>query len=156
MRRVLLALILIALAAPASAKLDDPAARERARELFQVVRCMVCQNEPIATSNAELAADMRRLIRERIAQGRSNAEIKAYLTERYGDYVLLNPPVKPATYVLWYGPAVLLVLGGLGVVVYFRRRRARPAARAGLSAAEERRVRELLDDTTGDDGGDRP
>ncbi|SDF60943.1 cytochrome c-type biogenesis protein CcmH [Limimonas halophila] len=157
MRRALATLVmLLALsmspAVPATTQLDTAAERERARELFQQLRCMVCQNEPIATSNAELARDMRDLVRERVAAGESNAEIKAYLTKRYGDYVLLDPPVKPSTYALWYGPAVLLLIGAAGVVVYFLRARRMPAETGGLTDAERARLDALLADDTPDRG----
>ena len=129
-----------------SEMLDDPAQEKRARDLSEQLRCLVCQNQSIDESNAQLAQDMRRLVRERIAAGDSDAEIKAYLTARYGDFVLLKPPMRPGTYVLWYGPAVLVVLGALGIAVYFRRRHRRgtPATEA-LSEAERTRIAALLE-----------
>jgi cytochrome c-type biogenesis protein CcmH len=152
-KRLALTLMLaMAAASPVSAvepdeMLADPAAEERARDLSTEIRCLVCQNQSIDESNAPLAEDMRVLIRERIRSGDSNAEIKDYLTARYGDFVLLKPPMKPETYALWFGPAVVVALGGLGVAVYFRRRRRmRPAASRGLSEAEESRLRELMNE----------
>jgi len=125
--------------------LDDPQKEQRAQELGEQIRCVVCQNQAIEESNAPLAADMRQLLRERIKAGDSNAEIKAYLTDRYGDFVLLKPPMKPATYALWYGPFVVVALGAVGIVVYFRRRRAAATTTTErLSQAEERRLREVL------------
>ncbi len=151
LRGCLLALLLLLLGAPAGAvepgeMLDDPAKEARARELSAQIRCLVCQNQSIDESNAGLAADMRQLIRERIEAGDSNEEIKAYLTARYGDFVLLKPPMKPETYVLWYGPAVIVALGALGIVVYFRRRRRPSAATATLSEAERRRLDAILEE----------
>jgi len=149
-RGALFVVLLLLLGAPVGAvepgeMLDDPAKEARARELSAQIRCLVCQNQSIDESNAGLAADMRQLIRERIKAGDSNAEIKAYLTERYGDFVLLKPPMKPGTYVLWYGPAVIGALGALGIVVYFRRRRRAATATASLSADERRRLDAILE-----------
>lgn len=121
----LLAMLAVAVPLSAAARLDDPELRDRARSLFREMRCVVCQSEPIATSNAEMAADMRQLIRDQLRAGKRDAEIKAYLRRRYGDYVLLNPPVQPTTYVLWYGPAGILILGLIGVAIFLRRMRAR-------------------------------
>jgi cytochrome c-type biogenesis protein CcmH len=139
-----------AFASPAAAvlpseKLDDPQKEERAQELGEEIRCLVCQSESIANSNADLAKDLRVLIREKIQEGQSNQEIKDFLQSRYGDYVLLNPPMKPETYVLWYGPAAITAIGALGVGVFFWRRNKRPAAAQKLSAEEERRLNDILD-----------
>ena len=139
-----------AVAAPASAvlpseKLDDPEKEQRAQELGEEIRCLVCQSESIANSNADLAKDLRVLIREKVQEGQSNQEIKDFLQSRYGDYVLLNPPMKPETYVLWYGPAAITAIGALGVGVFFWRRNKRPAAAQKLSAEEERRLNDILD-----------
>ncbi|MBK1670315.1 hypothetical protein CKO28_20015 [Rhodovibrio sodomensis] len=140
----------VALAAPAAAvqpeeKLADPQKEQRAQELGEEIRCLVCQSESIANSNADLAKDLRVLIREKIQAGQSNQEIKDFLQSRYGDYVLLRPPVKPETYVLWYGPAAITALGALGVGVFFWRRNKRPAAQQKLSADEQRRLNHILD-----------
>lgn len=102
--------------------LADPALEQRAREVGKKLRCVVCQNQSIDDSNAELAGDMRVLVRERILAGDTNEEVIAYVVDRYGDYVLLDPPFKASTYVLWIGPAVIAVLGVWGVWAYFRRR----------------------------------
>jgi cytochrome c-type biogenesis protein CcmH len=144
--------------------LNDPALEQRAREISKEIRCVVCQNESIDSSNADLAKDMRVLIRQRLKAGDSDAKVKAYLVERYGDYVLLNPPMKPATYALWFGPAAVLVLGALAVAVYFRRRGATAAAGPGttggesapLTPEEEKRLRQLLDEPGEDANGDDP
>ncbi len=154
MRPFLLALMVI-LAAPAWAvepdeMLDDPALEARARALSQEIRCLVCQNEPIDSSNAPLARDLRILVRERLTSGDSDQEVKAYLVARYGDYVLLDPPMKLTTYLLWFGPALILLLGAAGVILYFARlRRAPPPAAAPLSAEERARLERLLGEEEG-------
>lgn len=140
-----------ALAVEPSERLDDPKLEQRARELSAHIRCLVCQNQSIDESNAGLAKDLRVLIRERIQAGESNPEIKDYLVDRYGDFVLLKPPMKPETYVLWYGPAALVAFGALGVGIFFwRRRKAGGGPGQKLSAEEERRLKEILEgnDTT--------
>jgi cytochrome c-type biogenesis protein CcmH len=149
MRRLAL-LILLALAAPAAAVqpdevLADPALEARARELSQGLRCLVCRNENIDESNADLARDLRLLVRERLVAGDSDAEVIAYLVDRYGEYVLLEPPATGSTLILWVaGPALLLVALG-GAAVYLRRRRAgADAAPAPLSEAERARLAEIL------------
>ena len=145
--RILLAAVLLALAVPAFAQeqqLADPVLEQRARNLSYEIRCVVCQSQSIAESDADIARDMRGLIREQIAAGRSDQEIRGYLVARYGDFVLFEPPFKATTYVLWIGPFVLLVLALAGVIFYFRRRAAQPAVAPDLSAAERNRVAELL------------
>jgi cytochrome c-type biogenesis protein CcmH len=99
----------------------------RARALQKELRCVVCQGESIDESNAPIAADIRKLIRERIAAGDSDKQIKDYLVSRYGDFVLMKPPLEPSTWLLWFGPAaVLLAGGGVGAIVVTRaRKRAR-------------------------------
>lgn len=149
MRRLAL-LILLALAAPARAVqpdevLADPALEARARELSQGLRCLVCRNENIDELNADLARDLRLLVRERLVAGDSDAEVIAYLVDRYGEYVLLEPPATGSTLILWVaGPALLVVALG-GAAVYLRRRRAAAdAAPAPLSEAERARLAEIL------------
>jgi cytochrome c-type biogenesis protein CcmH len=144
----LLALMLLAPAAFAvepSERLADPALEARARTLSEQLRCLVCQNETIDESGAPLAHDLRVLLRERIAAGDSDAQAVKYLTDRYGDFVLLKPPVVPATYVLWFGPIAVLLLAGGGALVYLRRRRAATPV-PPLSAAEQRRIERLLEE----------
>lgn len=152
MRR--LAFLLCLLAAPVLAAvsdpaemLRDPAQEERAREIGRELRCMVCQNQSIEDSDAELARDLRRIVREQVTAGRSNDAILGYLHERYGDFVLLRPPVKPETYLLWATPALALGIGLAMIVAMRRRRPASPAAAAPpeLSAAERARLRSLED-----------
>ncbi|HEY5598652.1 MAG TPA: cytochrome c-type biogenesis protein, partial [Kiloniellales bacterium] len=107
----------------------------------------VCQNEPIDSSNADLARDLRILVRERLVAGDSDDEVKAFLVARYGDFVLFNPPMKPETYVLWFGPALLVLLGAAGIFAYYARRRRNPAAGpAPLSPEERQRLERLLAD----------
>ena len=100
-----------AMALTVDTPLPDAAHETRARALFYEIRCTVCQGESIADSPAGVASDMRRFVRERIAAGESNEVIIAYLVSHYGDYILMQPPLKPATYALWFGPALLLLLG---------------------------------------------
>jgi cytochrome c-type biogenesis protein CcmH len=153
MRRAVLpiAIGLLALAiAPAGAVepgeiLKDPALEARARAIGAELRCVVCQNQSIDDSNADLARDLRRVVRERLVAGDSNERVIAYVASRYGDFVLLRPPLKPETALLWGGPGLVLLSGVVGVAVYFRRRRTEAAGPVALSADEERRLRALLD-----------
>jgi cytochrome c-type biogenesis protein CcmH len=145
----LLTLLALAWAAPALAVLPhemlaDPALEARARELSRELRCQVCQNQSIDDSNAPLAADLRRVVRERLEAGDSDRAVLAFVADRYGDYVLMRPPVRPATYALWFGPAVVLALGALGAATYMRRRR--PASDAPLSEEERRMLDQLTDE----------
>ncbi len=125
--------------------LSDPALETRALKLHQEIRCLVCQGQSIGDSNSDLAHDLRQLVRERIAAGDSDDSVLDYLHSRYGDFVLLEPPVSPTTYVLWFGPPVLLVIGAVTVFFYHRRNR-KPAAAAPkpLSEAEQRALDALL------------
>lgn len=113
-------------------KLDDPVLQQRYERLTHELRCLVCQNETIADSNATLAADLRREVRQLMKAGKSDVEIRAFLTERYGDFVLYRPPVTPRTWLLWAAPALLLLGGALVAIVVIRRRarvgRADPAS----------------------------
>lgn len=128
MKRLLLALLLLlgapALAAPVPGTFADPALESRARGLQRELRCMVCQGQSIDDSDAPLAAELRQLVREQIAAGRSDAEIKTYLHDRYGDFILMQPPVQPDTWLLWFAPLLVLGAGGLvawGVISRARR-----------------------------------
>jgi cytochrome c-type biogenesis protein CcmH len=163
MRRLLLAAVLLAAAAlPAAAVepdeiLADPALEQRARALSAEIRCVVCQNESIDSSNAEIARELRLLVRERLMAGDSDRQVLDYLVARYGDYVLLRPPLRPSTYLLWFGPFAILFIGAVAVVVYFRRRRKAPALPPALSAEEEARLARLLDETVaGEEEPERP
>lgn len=146
MRRLLLALTALMLMAGAasdpSERLKDPAQEARARHLFTEIRCLVCQNESIDDSDAELAGDLRRVVREQIAAGRTDAEVKAFMTDRYGEFALLKPRFNWANALLWLGP-FLAALAGLGLLLArFRPREPTPA----LSSDEETRLAALLDD----------
>ena len=114
-------------AAPAPGALSNPAMEARARALQKELRCVVCQGESVDESNAPIAADIRKLIRERIAAGDSDSQIKDYLVSRYGDFVLMKPPLEPNTVLLWFGPAAVLLIGaGVAATAVMRaRRRAR-------------------------------
>ena len=143
-----LAACLLAPAAHAATSPDeilaDPVLEERARALSQQLRCLVCQNQSIDDSDADLARDLRQLVRERLVAGDSDAEIIAFLTARYGDFVLLKPPVKPATWGLWFGPLAVLVVAAGGIVVYLRRRGPRDPGSVPLSADEQARLDALM------------
>lgn len=126
MRRLVVALLLLA-AAPApyaDTPLADARAEAQARALMEELRCLVCQNQSIADSNADMAGDMRSIVRERIAAGQSPAEVKAYLIERYGDWVTFNPPLSARTAPLWALPLLLLAVGAVVALRLFRRPRA--------------------------------
>ena len=145
-RRFFVALLLAAapLGAPAGEAVpteNDPVAAARAVHLANELRCLVCQNQSIADSNAELAVDLRRQIREQIAAGKSDSEIVDFMVGRYGDFVLYRPPFKASTVALWVGPFVLLALGA---GLYFRRLRKRQP-QPELSAAERSRAAKLLE-----------
>ena len=122
--------------------LEDPALEARARVISQDLRCVVCQNETIDESNATLAQDMRRLVRQRINAGDTNEQVVAYMVDRYGDFVLLRPRVTPQTWLLWFGPILILVLGGV-VVVRVMKRSASNVSEA-LSQEELGRLDSLL------------
>jgi cytochrome c-type biogenesis protein CcmH len=125
--------------------LSDPVLEQRARELSKQLRCLVCQNQSIDDSDAELARDLRRIVREQLVAGKSDGEIIDYLTARYGDFVLLKPPVRPATWGLWFGPGLVLAIAAGGAAVYLaRRRRAQTRPAAPLSAQERARLDALL------------
>lgn len=132
---------------------NDPAAEARMMDLATELRCLVCQNQTIAESQAELAGDLRQQIRELIQRGQSDEQIKQYMVARYGDFVLYRPPVKEKTLLLWFGPGVILVLGLSALYFALRRRLARLSAgegdEAALTQAEEQRARRLLADEEG-------
>ncbi len=125
MIKLLLALLLSlalfpALAVEPSEMLDDPVLEARARVISKQLRCVVCQNQSIDESNADLARDMRVLVRNRLLAGESNQQVLDYMVSRYGDFVLLNPPFKMSTYALWFGPGVIVALGIFAVAAFFR------------------------------------
>ncbi len=148
-RILLLVLGLLSTAAYASrtneaAVADDPVAEKRLQELSKELRCLVCQNETIADSNAELAVDLRREIRGMIHDGRSDSEILDFMVSRYGDFVLYRPPVKGITMLLWGGPLALLLIAILSMRSYLKRRNQQTAALAKPLTAEEIRRAEAL------------
>ena len=131
-------------------RLDDLVLEARARDISKGLRCLVCQNQSIDDSGAGLARDLRVLVRERLTTGESDEQVIAYVTARYGDYVLLEPPLKPTTYLLWFGPAVIFLAGGASVILFLRRRTRLAGSRAApLSDDERRRIKQLLDDGAG-------
>jgi cytochrome c-type biogenesis protein CcmH len=131
--------------------LQDKALEARAREISAGIRCVVCQNQSIDDSNAEIARDMRRAIRERLTKGDSDADVVAFLRARYGDYVLLRPPFDPRTWILWLGPPLLLLLIGRVLYRSARKRAAQvKTAPAELTAAERKRLDALLRDDEGE------
>ena len=150
MMRALAVLALIALLAPFDAgavmpgeELADPALEARARSISRELRCQVCQNQSIDDSNASLAGDLRRLVRERIALGEDDRQVLDHVVARYGDYVRLTPPLRADTILLWASPALVLVLAALGLAVAFRRRTAETVP--PLSEEEARALRKLLE-----------
>jgi cytochrome c-type biogenesis protein CcmH len=128
-------------AAPAA---EDPVLERRVNKLSEELRCLVCQNQTIADSHADLAIDLKNLIREKLRQGLSDQEVKDFMVERYGDFVLYRPPVKTTTWLLWFGPFALLVIGVVVLVVKLKARARKVAAHAQLSADEQRRAQALL------------
>jgi cytochrome c-type biogenesis protein CcmH len=154
MRRALAILAAVWLGlAPAlaqEAQLADPKLEQRARDLSREIRCVVCQSQSVADSDADIAQELRVMIREQIAAGKSDQEIRDYLVARYGDFVLFDPPFKGSTYALWIGPFALLVIAAIGVAVYFRRRAQDPARVRELDADEQSRVARLLRDKEGE------
>ena len=151
LRRMLCLLVLLfalpALAVEPAEVLQDRALETRAREIGRSLRCVVCQNQSIDDSSAEVARDMRRAVRERLTAGDSDGDIFAFMVARYGDYVLLKPPFRAGTLVLWLGAPLLLLVAGGALLVAARRSRAQPvAAPKPLDEEERRRLDALLKD----------
>jgi cytochrome c-type biogenesis protein CcmH len=122
---IALAAALMALAAwakDAPLAADDPALEKRVMAIATELRCLVCQNQTIADSHADLAVDLRQQIREMLKKGNTDQQVLSYMTDRYGDFVLYRPPVKATTWFLWFGPGVLLVAGVAGLILILRRR----------------------------------
>ena len=136
------ALFCIAAAPDPADRLPNPQQEERARHLFKQTRCVVCQNESIDDSQAELAHDLRQVIRAQVAAGKSDEEIRAFLVSRYGDFILLRPRFSPATVILWVGPFAIVLIG-LGVLV--SRRRKLEGAEEGLTPEEEARLKSIVE-----------
>jgi cytochrome c-type biogenesis protein CcmH len=146
--RAALAALLLALAGAAFGQSSeianpDPAVERRLKALAEELRCLVCQNQTIADSNAPLAVDLRNQIRTQIAQGRSDDDIRAYMVERYGDFVLYKPPFHAGTALLWLGPPLLVAAGVVIFIVVVRRRPAAPAA-TGASPKRRKELENLL------------
>ena len=141
---VLLAMTTASIAIEPDEILDNPGLETRARALSKQIRCVVCQNQDIDSSNAGVARDLRILVRERLTLGDSDADVLAYLVARYGDYVLFKPPWKPSTYALWLAPAGMILFGGLAVLFVLTgpRRRRKPLGR--LSDADEIEITEII------------
>jgi cytochrome c-type biogenesis protein CcmH len=123
---------------------EDPKIEQRMKALTEQLRCLVCQNETLADSRADLAEDLRKQIREQMYAGRSDQEILAFLTQRYGDFVLYNPPVKATTYLLWFGPFVLL-FAGAGVLYRYLKQRRELIKDQPLTADERKRAADILE-----------
>lgn len=155
LRLFLLVLLLAVATSPALAvnpneMLQDPALEARARDIGSNLRCLVCQNQSIDESDADLARDLRVLVRDRLKNGDSNEQVVDYVVSRYGDFVLLNPPFKLKTYALWFGPAAILLFGVLAIAAFYRRRRVEGGGIAGqpapLSETERLRLHKLMGD----------
>jgi cytochrome c-type biogenesis protein CcmH len=147
----LLALSLSAQGAVDLHQFDDPAKEARYKALIKELRCLVCQNQNLADSNAELAVDLRQQTYDMIQRGESDAQIIEYMVARYGDFVLYRPPLKPETSILWAGPFVLMAIGITAVVVIMRRQRRRSDPE--VSEAQRERARALLDEEPRGGGG---
>jgi cytochrome c-type biogenesis protein CcmH len=132
-------LVCLAAASDPAERLPDPAQEAHARAIFKDIRCLVCQNESIDDSEAPLAADLRRIVREQVKAGRSDDQIKQYLTDRYGQFVLMRPSFDPGNLALWIGPFAVVLLGGTLLVLRLRNRQ----PDAELSPAEADRVERL-------------
>jgi cytochrome c-type biogenesis protein CcmH len=135
---------LIAQAGEATPLAQDPQVEARLVDIAQELRCLVCQNESLASSHAELAEDLRQEVRKLIREDKTDAQIKTYLVERYGDFVLYNPPLKPLTWPLWFGPFLLLLLAITGLWRYMHARKQRISHH--LNASERAQVEQLLKD----------
>jgi len=153
--RFLLATLLLLVTLPLAAqepRLADPELEARARDLQREIRCVVCQNESIDSSQAGIARDLRVLVRERLAAGDSDEEVREFLVDRYGDYVLFRPPMRADTWVLWFGPLIVLIIGAGGLAIAVVRRRRRQAVPAALEPEERARLERLLQDSADGEG----
>jgi cytochrome c-type biogenesis protein CcmH len=135
--------VAIAPAAEAPPAAADPQLEKRVAQLASELRCLVCQNQSLADSNADLAVDLRNQVREMLRAGRSEEEVRRFMVERYGDFVLYKPPFKASTLLLWIGPFLLLALGALVLLTYLRRRGERIVERE-LTPEERARAQSLL------------
>lgn len=150
MIRSLIVVLALLWAIPAGAvepgeRLDDPALESRARSLSQELRCLVCQNQSIDDSDAPLAKDLRVLVRDRLQAGDSDAQVMDYIVDRYGEFVLLRPPLRAGTVLLWLTPLLVLLAGVISVFVYLRRgQTASAGGTPPLSEAEKARLEEIV------------
>ena len=128
---------------------EDPVLKARVMEVSEELRCLVCQNQTIAGSDSELAVDLRKQVREMLVAGKTEKEIVDYMVQRYGDFVRYRPPVKPTTYLLWFGPFVLFALGLIVLIYNLKRRRAQISEEL-LSEEDHHRVQELLKQESGE------
>lgn len=128
---------------------SSPAEEQRYQDLIAELRCVVCQNQSLADSNAELAQDLRQQVYEMIKDGSNDKEIKEFLVSRYSDFVLYRPPLKPSTYLLWFGPLLLLIIGIAAVVVVIKHRN-RESAATMIDPVDQNRIRQLLDEQEGE------
>jgi len=140
-------LLVMGAASDPAERLADPAQEAHARRLFQQFRCVVCQNESIDDSDADLARDLRMIVRRQVAAGRSDAQIKSFMVERYGEFILLKPPFDAGNAILWATPALILVLGGAFFAFKARRR---AELEAPLTSEEEQRLQALAGDEAPD------
>ena len=150
MRHIYLLMLILPCALPFAAAqaqpaTDDPALEKRVLKLSEELRCLVCQNQTIADSEAPLAVDLRQQVREQLAAGKDEGAVIQFMVTRYGDFVLYRPPVKPATLLLWFGPPLLLLIG---LWLFMRTVRSRRTGTTPLSSEEQARLRTLLDDGT--------
>lgn len=150
MRNALVAVLFVCLNAATICRADeappvaaDPVLEKRVMNLSEELRCLVCQNQTLADSHADLAIDLRNQVREQMQAGKSDAEIREFMVARYGDFVLYNPPVKSSTLLLWAGPFVLLLLAVVAFSIYLVRRK-RAVAERVISADQRTKARELL------------
>ena len=135
----------IASAKDAAPLADDPVTEQRLIAISEEMRCLVCQNESLAGSRSDLANDLRREIRILIVEGKTDEQIRNFMVDRYGDFVLYRPPVKPITWLLWIGPFIILLAGIIGLMIYLRRRN-QSVPSTTLSAEDNRRIDALLQD----------
>ena len=146
MRWLILSVLLLALTSPLAAaekvvRFDTPVQEQRYKHLIDQLRCLVCQNQNIADSNADLAVDLRRIVQHKIRSGETDKQIIDYLVARYGDFVLYKPRLKPSTWLLWFGPFLLLLLA---IYLLFRTIKRRRTPAATLSDEEQEKIRKLL------------
>jgi cytochrome c-type biogenesis protein CcmH len=140
---ILLLGVASAIANEAAPLADDPVTEQRLISISEEMRCLVCQNESLAGSRSDLANDLRREIRNLIKEGKSDDQIRSFMVERYGDFVLYRPPVKPVTWLLWIGPFVILLIGIVGLLTYLRRRNS-SVPNVILSDADNQKIDALL------------